>query len=113
SESRNSPTGSPWRSNTGSLHALLCGRQCDRRKSGASRETLGLENRTLEPGAAEYYKAFAYGLATVHECLRSAFSGLTLIPEPNGLFWQAGGSLPFGRCRIGSPLSGRPFGEGC
>src|ERR1700756_780286 len=69
SKSRGSPPGSPWRSSTGSLHALLCGRQYNRRKSGASLETLGLEDRTIEGGVAENHKAFAYGLATLKPVL--------------------------------------------
>jgi hypothetical protein len=39
-----------------------------------------LEDLAIEGGVAENHNAFAYGLATVHECLRIAFSGLTLIP---------------------------------
>jgi hypothetical protein len=57
-------------------HMILCFqfhagdvRQYNRRKSGASLETLGLEDRTIEGGVAENHKAFAYGLATLKPVL--------------------------------------------
>ena len=43
-----------------------------------------MEDLTIEGGVAESHNAFVYGVATVHECLRSAFSGLTFIPLARG-----------------------------
>ena len=51
---------SSWRTSTGPLHAPLCGWEYDGRQSGASFETLGLEDRAVEGEVGENHKAFRH-----------------------------------------------------